>query len=172
MESITLPVKQQKIVGVNNKAAWTLYSVVIWLFATLILFFVYLGTDNIVLLPVFFVSFLCIIPIFIVGNHIMKKYRGENAFFVEEVCFCAKNGELFAGEILITNIWLERKSKCICINDTKKVKTNVDGIPVSSDSSNFIGWIEEPYVEDFSLFLQRNGIRMERKTSNGSRKEK
>lgn len=163
MNKISIPVKKRRILGANKGDMWLFYPVLIWLVLTFIIFFVFLGTDNPVFLLCFFASFLSIIPIFIVGYKKSNKYRGENAVFVENVTFEAKDGELFAGDIKLPNISVDRKAHHINVNDVAEVKTQVKGISISSQKASFIGTIEDPYYDEFMKFLRENEINNFRK---------
>ena len=158
MNTLMISVKQRRILGANKKDLWIFYSILIWLGLTMSLFFAFLATDIIVLFLVFVVSFFSIIPLFIVNYKKTAKFRGEKAFFMEEVTFRIEGGELYAGETKITNIQHDRKMKCVYVNDIQQVKTEVKGIPISSEKASFIGIVEEEYLNMFLSFLRENGI--------------
>lgn len=163
MDKLTIPVKQRKIMGVYKHSGWILYSIIVWLFVTLILFGVFFATDNLVMLLVAFGSFICIIPLFIVNLILSREYRGDRAWYNSEVVLQVKDNELFAGDIKIPNIVYYSKEKYVLINDTQKLEINVKGVPVTSNSSSFIGVIEEMYVDEFLKFVRSNGIEVAKK---------
>lgn len=157
---ISIPVKKRRILGGNKGDMWVLYPVIIWLVVTLTTFIVAMVTDSTVLLLMFFVFSLSIIPIFALCYKKSKKFRGDNALYVEEVTFCAKEGVLYGGDTKLPNIYVDRKERCIYINDVVVLKSEVKGIPISTQKASFIGTIEEPYYDEFLKFLRANGIEM------------
>lgn len=159
MNMISLPVKRRMILGLNKGDMWVFYPVIIWLVVSLTTFFIYLGTDNTVILLVFFAVVLTIIPVFIFGYKKSNKYRGDNAYYTEEVTFHVEDGALFAGEIKILNISFNKKEHSFNVNDVEVKKSQVKGIPISVPKASFIGIIEEPYSNEFMKFIKGRGVR-------------
>ena len=158
---ITLPVKKRRIFGADAKSRGILIALLIWLVVTLVTFFAFLATMQPVVFIIFCVCAISIIPISIVCIIKSKKYKGKNSFYTENVTFKVVDGILYAGDIAIPNIKYDSASNCICLNDTAEFEVMVRTASIKSEASRFIGFIEEPQIEDFKRFAAGNNLTIE-----------
>lgn len=139
----------------EGRAALKMYApIFIWLIAEFITFIIGVKVEPLALL-LMFIIFFTIIPIVYCGR---KKWIlwSEKSIINKEVTFNAVNGELY----------VDNKKMNVAYNETK-TEIYVDDFMiyegkygVKTTSASFIGFIEEPYLQDFIKFLDEQSIRL------------
>ncbi len=153
----TTTVKVRKILG--GREALKMYApIFIWLIAEFIAFLIGVKVEPLALF-LMFIIFFTIIPIVYCGR---KKWIlwSEKSIINKEVTFNAVNGELY----------VENKKMNVAYNETE-TEIYVDDFVtyegkygVKTIGATFVGYIEEPYLQDFIKFLNEQGIEIDKLT--------
>lgn len=149
----TTTVKVRKILG--GRAALKMYApIFIWLIAEFITFLIGVKVEPLALL-LMIIIFFTIIPIVYCGRK-KRILWGEKSIINKEVTFNAVNGELY----------VDNKKMNVAYNETK-TEIYVDDFMIyegkygiKTIGATFIGFIEEPYLQDFIKFLDEQSIRL------------
>ena len=99
------------------------------------------------------IIFLIIIPIFIYEKKYISNFKGKKSFINKEITFTIINNELYVENIKLEVI--KRKNKIYIENIDKYINS---GIYIKEE--NILGFIEEPYIDEFIKFLNDNNIKI------------
>lgn len=151
----TTTVKTRKIL--EDKIALKIFTpLIIWGILIFTTFFIAVKINPLVIVLTLIIFF-TIIPIW---RNIRKKtdeFRGEKSLVNKEITFNVVNGELYVDNKKIMNVLYNKSEKEIYIDDTITCE-GMRGLKTSY--STFIGIIEEPYLNDFIKFLNKQGVKI------------
>lgn len=153
----TTTVTKRKLFGEKKSDLLAFLPLGIWLVVFLV-FFIMFCKEIYWAGIVCVVDFFSIIPIVIIINKNMKKFKGENSLYEADVTFEVKDGELYAEGEKILHIQYDQSDKILYMDNimTRSVRTRTGR--VSADYAKFMGFVKEPYLADFEAFLLENDI--------------
>lgn len=106
-------------------------------------------------MPFFFIVLLTVIPITYCMRKKTAEFRGKESFQYEDVTFHVLGGELYVDDIKLTVTYNESKTR-ILVNHIVTYKQKYG---LMTKVADFIGWVEEPYLEGFIRFLEEEGVK-------------
>jgi len=155
----TTTIKTRKILG-DKTALKIAAPIFIWLMAELISFFIAVKVEIFVIsfsaMLLYVVIFFAVIPI---AFHMRKRaaeFRGKESFQYEEITFHATDGELYVDDIKLDVTYNESQTE-IFVDHIMDWETKFGQKAMCAD---FIGIVEEPYLEDFVRFLEKEGVQI------------
>lgn len=86
------------------------------------------------------------------------EFRGKESFQYEDVTFYVLGRELYVDDIKLTVTYNESKTKII----VDHIVTYKQKYGLRTKAADFIGWVEEPYLEGFVRFLEEEGVKIHR----------
>lgn len=127
----------------------------LWWIAQFVAFVVAVKTEPLVM-PLFFIVLLTVIPITYCMRKKAAEFRGEESFQYEDVTFYALGGELYVDDIKLTVTYNESKTRIV----VDHIVTYGQKYGLMTKVADFIGWVEEPYLEGFIRFLEEEGVKI------------
>lgn len=127
----------------------------IWLMAELVVFLIAVKVHYLAM-PLFVIIFFAVIPI---ACHMRKRaaeFRGKESFQYEEITFHTTDGELYVDDIKLDVTYNESQTE-IFVDHIMEWETKFGQTAMCAD---FIGIVEEPYLEDFVRFLEKEGVKI------------
>lgn len=150
----TTTVKTRKLL--EGKSALKIATpLFLWWIAQFVAFVVAVKIEPLVM-PLFFIVLLTVIPITYCMRKKAAEFRGEESFQYEDVTFYALGGELYVDDIKLTVTYNESKTKIIVDHIVTYKQKN----GLTAKVADFIGCVEEPYLEGFIRFLEEEGVKI------------
>lgn len=132
----------------------------IWLMAELVSFCIAVKVETFVIsflaMLLFVIIFFSVIPI---AFHMRKRaaeFRGKESFQYEEITFHTADGKLYVDDIKLDVTYNESQTE-IFVDHIMDWETTFGQKTMCAD---FIGIVEEPYLEDFVRFLEKEGVQI------------
>lgn len=154
----TTTVKTRKIL--DGKTGLKIAApIFIWVIAELAFFLIAVKVEAFVMslfaMLLFVIIFLAVIPIAFHMHKRAAEFRGKESFQYEEITFHIADGELYDDDIKLDVTYDESKTKII-VDHIIATYERKDGI--ETKCADFIGIVEEPYLEGFVRFLEEEGV--------------
>ena len=150
----TVKVKSRKIL--EGKTALKICApLLVWMIAEFTTFLIAVkGKPFAIILTV--LAFFCIIPIVYWMRQKAAEFRGKESFQYEEITVHTTDGELYADDIKLDVTYNESQT-AIFVNHIWNCEQKYGPKTMCAD---FIGIIEEPYLDGFVRFLEEKGVQI------------
>lgn len=150
----TVTVKSRKIL--EGKTALKICApLLVWMIAEFTTFLIAVKVEPLAIILMFIVFF-AIIPIVYCMRQKTAEFRGKESFIHENVTFHVVGGELYIDDRKVNVTYNESKTE-IYVDDIA-IYEGKDGL--QNIWATFIGIVEEPYLEGFVRFLEKQEVQI------------
>lgn len=150
----TTTVKTRKILG-GKTALKICAPLFVWMIAVFTTFLIAVKVETFAIILMFMVFF-SIIPIVCFMRQKTAEFRGKESFKYEEITFHTTDGELYVDDIKLDVTYNESQTE-IFVDYIMDWETKFGQKTMCAD---FIGVVEEPYLDYFVRFLEKEGVKI------------
>lgn len=148
----TVKVKSRKILE-GKTALKICVPLLVWMIAEFTTFLIAVKGKPFAIILTFLVFF-CIIPIVYWMRQKAAEFRGKESFQYEEIAFHTTDGELYVDDIKLDVTYNESQT-AIFVNHIWNCEQKYG---LKTMCTDFIGIIEEPYLDGFGRFWEEKGV--------------